>query len=86
MKLERTSKSVQNIPVDDFRVQVELGDPVFSGDPLLELDDVLSVGLAPVFLNRAKWARGSESGQDQGDGEEDSGEETHHGLGRGVKE
>jgi hypothetical protein len=62
MKLERTSKSVQNIPVDNFGLQVELGDPIFSGDPLLELDDVLSIGLAPVSLDQAKsgqreWAR-----------------------------
>lgn len=85
MKLERTSKSVQYIPVDDFRLQVELSDPIFSGDPLLELDDVLSIGLAPVSLDRAKWTRGSESGQDQGDSEEDSGEETHHGQGKLVR-
>ena len=51
MKIERTSKSIQDIPVDDFRLQVELSDPIFSGDPLLELDDILSISLAPVSLD-----------------------------------
>ena len=62
MIVECTGKSVQDIPVDDFRMQVKLGDPIFPRDPLLELDDVLPVGLAPVSLDRAKWAWCSESG------------------------
>jgi hypothetical protein len=39
----------------------------------------------PVSLDRAKRPRGIESGQDQGDGEEDSVEETHHGQGKEVR-